>query len=124
MRPAAKPRTIIVVDDQPDFLEFARTRLARDGTLAVIGEATSGAAALELVHRMASNLDGVLLDVEMPGMDGLETARRLRAVAPAVRIILTSASDAPGYATAAARIGAMFLSKRDLSAEAVLDLLD
>ncbi|MBV9545864.1 MAG: response regulator transcription factor [Chloroflexi bacterium] len=117
-------RTLIVVDDQPDFLKIARSRLTRDETLEVIAEATSGEAALDLVPQLQPTPDGVLLDVEMPGLDGFETARRLRALAPELRIILTSASDTSHYGVAAGRIGAAFLPKRSLSAEAVLHLLD
>ncbi|HEY1296431.1 MAG TPA: response regulator [Chloroflexota bacterium] len=119
-----RPRTIVVVDDQAEFLQIARTRLSRDACLEVIGEATSGEAALDLVLRLEPGPDGVLLDVEMPGLDGFETARRLRSVAPEVRIILTSASTAAGYGAVAGRIGAAFLPKNSLSATAVLDLLD
>jgi DNA-binding NarL/FixJ family response regulator len=64
------------------------------------------------------------VDVEMPGLDGFETARRLHAVAPGVRIILTSASSTSGYCAAASGIGAAFLAKRHLTAAAVLRLLD
>jgi DNA-binding NarL/FixJ family response regulator len=117
-------RTLIVVDDQADFLQIARARLTRGQVLDVIAEATSGEAALDLVPRLEPGPDGVLLDVEMPGLDGFETARRLRALAPELRIILTSASDSARYGVAAGRIGAAFLPKRRLSAEAVLHLLD
>jgi DNA-binding NarL/FixJ family response regulator len=118
------PRTLVVVDDQTEFLEIARTRLSRDAALQVIGEATTGEAALELLRTLSPAPDGVLLDVEMPGIDGFETARRLRTLAPSVRVILTSASDTPRYGAAASRVGAVFLPKRRLSAEAVLHLLD
>jgi len=117
-------RTLVVVDDQPDFLQFVRTRLTRNPSLSVVGEASSGQAALDLVPCLAPSPDGVLLDIEMPGLDGFETARRLRVLAPSVRIILTSASDSAGYGTAAGRIGAVFLAKRNLSPNAVLHLLD
>jgi DNA-binding NarL/FixJ family response regulator len=117
-------RTIVVVDDQVEFLQFARGRLTTGAELEIIGEATSGPAALDLVARLSPTPDGVLLDVEMPGLDGLEVARRLRAVAPGVRVILTSASDGPGYSAVASKLGAAFLPKRNLSAEAVLHLLD
>jgi DNA-binding NarL/FixJ family response regulator len=117
-------RRLVVVDDQPDFLDLIRTRLTRDRTLEVVGEAASGEAALDLISSLIPAPGGILVDVEMPGIDGFETARRLRTVAPTVRIILTSASDSSGYDRAAVRIGALFLSKRNLSANAVLHLLD
>ena len=113
-----------MVDDQPDFLQLMRTRLTRDQTIEVIGEAASGEAALELLESLAQPPDAILLDVEMPGLDGFQTARRLRTLRPTVRIILTSASDTPRYAAAAVRVGAVFLPKRNLSAHAVLHLLD
>jgi CheY-like chemotaxis protein len=64
-----------------------------------------------------------LLDIEMPGLDGFETARRLRALEPNARIILIGASDNSRYRAAAVSIGAVFLAKRNLSAEPTLRLL-
>ena len=115
--------TIVLVDDQLEFLQFARGRLTRDAALEVVGEATSGQAALSLLEELQPDPDVVLVDVEMPGLDGFETARRLRALAPRARVILTSASASAQYGTAAVGIGAVFLPKRELSAQAVLDLL-
>jgi CheY-like chemotaxis protein len=122
--PSKRLRTIVVVDDQTEFLRIARARLSRDTFLEIVGEATSGEAALDLMTRLAPEPDGILLDVEMPGLDGFETARRLRTLAPEVRVILTSASVAAGYGAVATRMGAAFLPKNRLSAEAVLNLLD
>jgi DNA-binding NarL/FixJ family response regulator len=115
--------TVVLVDDQLEFLQFARLRLTRGSALDVVGEATSGEAALALVSQLQPAPDVVLLDVEMPGLDGLETARRLRLLKPEVRVILTSASTSAQYAPAAVGVGAVFLPKRDLSAQAILDLL-
>jgi len=118
------PRTLVLVDDQPEFLELARARLSRDPALRVVAEATSGQAALDLLPSLENPPAAILLDVEMPGLDGFETAKRLKALAPAIRIILTSASESRGYSAAAVGLGASFLSKRDLSVEAVLRMLD
>lgn len=117
-------RKIVLVDDQSDFLTLIRGRLSRSASLEVVAEATSGEAALALVPDLEPAPDVVLLDVEMPGLDGFETARRLRAIAPCVRIILTSASDSLHYGRAALGLGAAFLPKRSLSAETILQLLD
>jgi CheY-like chemotaxis protein len=116
--------TVVLVDDQSEFLELARGRLTRGAALEVVGEATSGQAALDLVEQLTPGPDLVLLDVEMPGLDGFETARRLRKLAPGVRVILTSASDSAQYGAAAVGVGAVFLPKKNLTAQAILDLLD
>ena len=121
---AAKKRTIVLVDDQSDFLIFLRGRLEQSTSLDIVGEATSGEAALALIPELRPEPDGVLLDVEMPGLDGFETARRMRAVAPGVRVILTSASNSLHYGRAAVGLGAAFVPKRSLSVEAILQLLD
>lgn len=118
------PRRMVLVDDQVEFLELARGRLTRGDVLKVVGEATSGEAALALMAQLEPSPEAILIDVEMPGLDGFETARRLRTLAPSVRIILTSASDNTRYSTAAIGLGAAFLPKRSLSAEAILRLLD
>jgi DNA-binding NarL/FixJ family response regulator len=120
---SSKPPTVVLVDDQVAFLAAARARLTRGASFEVIGEATSGQAALELVVQLIPGPDVILLDVEMPGLDGFETARRLRTLAPGVQVILTSASTSRHYGAAAVGVGATFLPKRSLSAEAVLHLL-
>jgi two-component system nitrate/nitrite response regulator NarL len=115
---------LVLVDDQTEFLELTRTRLTQGAVFEVVGEATSGDAALALIVELEPAPDAVLLDIEMPGLDGFETARRMRTLAPNVRIILISASDNSRYRAAAEGIGAAFLAKRSLSAEAILRLLD
>jgi CheY-like chemotaxis protein len=116
--------TVVLVDDQAEFLLLARGLLARGAAFEVVGDATSGEAALALIGRLSPQPDVALIDVEMPGLDGFETARRLRVLAPTVRIILSSASNSAHYAAAALGVGAVFLPKRSLSARAVLDLLE
>ncbi len=68
-------RHVLVVDDEPDIREIARLALEQLAGW-VVTEASSGAQALELAA--SEHPDAVLLDVMMPGMDGPETARRLR----------------------------------------------
>jgi DNA-binding NarL/FixJ family response regulator len=122
--PAHPPRTLVLVDDQQEFLDIARARLTRGHELEVVGEATSGQAALDLLTQLSPAPEAVLLDVDMPGLDGFETARRLHSLMPALRIILTSASDRNRYFVFAVAIGAVFLAKRNLTPEAILRLLD
>jgi two-component system, NarL family, invasion response regulator UvrY len=80
--------TVLVVDDQPIFLRAARELIAATPGFEVVGEATSGRDALEMANRVRPDL--VLLDVRMPGMDGIETARRLAEVAPDAFVVLIS----------------------------------
>lgn len=117
-------RTVVLVDDQSEFLSLMRGRLSRSAALDVVGEATSGEAALALLPALNQVPDVVLVDVEMPGLDGFETVRRMRSLVPAARLILTSASDNSHYSRAADSVGAAFVPKRSLSAEAILQLLD
>ena len=73
---------ILIVDDHP-LTRDALASLLGAGGFDVVGEAADGAAALELAHSLQPDL--VLLDLSMPGLDGLSALPRLRAAAPGAR---------------------------------------
>lgn len=87
------PVTVLTVDDQAVFLRAAAKLIAACPGFELIGEATSGPEALELAAALRPDL--VLLDVRMPGMDGVETAVRLTASDPQVAIVLISLEEIP-----------------------------
>ncbi len=81
--------TILVVDDEPRMVRFVKMNLDLEGYITL--EANTGIQALEKVRD--HNPDLVLLDVEMPGMDGFETLKRLRQISDSSVIMLTVRSD-------------------------------
>jgi DNA-binding NarL/FixJ family response regulator len=94
-----RPVRVLVVDDQPVFLRAARELIAAVPGFDEVGEATSGPEALGKAASLRPDL--VLLDVRMPGMDGIETARLLADVAPDAFVVLISleATVDPGGGT-------------------------
>ncbi len=87
---STQPRiTILVVDDEPRMVRFVKMNLDLEGYFTL--EANNGIVALEKVRDF--NPDLVLLDVEMPGMDGFETLKRLRQISDTSVIMLTVRSD-------------------------------
>lgn len=82
---------VLIVDDEPPARERLRSLLAEIGDVEVAGEAASGSDALSRVEDLAP--DVVLLDVRMPGMDGLEAARHLNVLEEPPAVIFTTAYD-------------------------------
>lgn len=82
---------VLVVDDQAPFRRVALDVIEATPGFEAVGEAASGAEALELVGEVSPEL--VLMDVRMPVMDGLETARHLSAAHPEAVIVLISIDD-------------------------------
>lgn len=80
--------TLLIVDDDPTILSLCRQILRLGGHTVV--EASGGDAALRLPQLAANSIDLALLDVVMPGMNGIELAGRLRAAYPNVPIVLMS----------------------------------
>jgi DNA-binding NarL/FixJ family response regulator len=116
----ARPVTVLAVDDQAIFLRAARELIAATPGFAQVGEAESGAEALELATELRPDL--VLLDVRMPGMDGIETAQRLMECHPDAVVVLISLDDVPIEASPDGFGVAAHLRKQDLSTRALLDL--
>jgi DNA-binding NarL/FixJ family response regulator len=98
------PPTIraMLVDDHALVREGIRQILDKEPDITVIGEAERGDLALELLDSLQP--DVVLLDVRMPGMNGIETTRRIRAAFPKIRILILSAHA--DFAVEAFRAGA------------------
>jgi len=115
-------RTIVVVDDHPTFRATARVLLEAEG-FDVIGEAEDGASALEQIAALRPEV--VLLDVQLPDIDGFEVAARLQRNGERSQIVLTSSRDAADFGTLVERSGARgFVPKDELSGAAIAALLD
>ncbi|MFZ0552072.1 MAG: response regulator, partial [Steroidobacteraceae bacterium] len=82
---------VLIVDDEPPARERLRSLLAEIGDAAIVGEAGSGIEALSQAATLAP--DVVLLDVRMPGMDGIEAARHLSTLEEPPAVIFTTAYD-------------------------------
>ena len=80
---------IVLADDHKMILAALRSLLEKEIDIAVVGEAGDGAALLELVERTAPDI--AVVDVGMPGMNGIEATRRLLAARPVLKVIALSA---------------------------------
>ena len=114
--------SLLIVDDLPEFRSFARELLSADG-FEVAGEAEDGESAVAAAETL--HPDVVLLDVQLPGIDGFEVARRLAALANPPRVVLTSSRQARDYGSKLAGSPVLgFIPKQDLSGEALHALVD
>src|SRR5215207_7983466 len=104
---------VLTVDDHPPFRDAARAVITATPGFEALAEVTSGEDALALLDRLRP--DVVLLDISLPGIDGLETSRLLTAARPAPLVILISADDDPVLRDSARDYGAVGLvSKQEL----------
>lgn len=95
---------VVIVDDQTLFAETLRTALDADPGIEVVGVLSCGPALLDLVRASAgTTVDVALVDVDMPGMTGIETARALRSIpqADGVRVLMLTVFTSPGIVRAA-----------------------
>jgi DNA-binding NarL/FixJ family response regulator len=101
---------VLTVDDQATFRRVAREVIDATPGFDSVGEAASGEEALTAVPRLGPQL--VLLDVRMPGIDGIEVARRLRASHPDTVLVLVSIEDPIDIPSAAELAGSVPLVRK------------
>ena len=113
--------TVLIVDDHPSFRTTARLLLQSEG-YTVVGEAETGTSAVRKAAELKPDL--VVLDVNLPDIDGFEVAARITAAADAPAVVLVSSRDAADFGPLVARSGAKgFIPKADLSGDAVKELI-
>lgn len=98
-------KTVVLADDHPIVRQGLRTLLEQDAHCQVVGEATDGLTAVELITRLQPNI--AILDVQMPDLDGLEVARRVASGSPDTRVIMLSMHSDEPYVRDALRHGAL-----------------
>jgi DNA-binding NarL/FixJ family response regulator len=114
--------TVLIVDDHATFRASARLLLESEG-FEVVGEAEDGGSALEKTATLAPDL--ILLDVQLPDIDGFEVASRVSHGASRPAVILVSSRDGRDFGPLVRACGARgFVAKADLSGERVRALLD
>lgn len=115
------PRRVLIIDDNTDFRIAARQLLERHGFV-VVAEAETGISGIEQAKDHRPDL--VLLDVQLPDMDGFEVAERLARLDVPVEVILTSSLDGTDFGGLVACSSALgFVPKAELSASAIEALL-
>ena len=113
--------TVLIVDDHADFRVSASALLEAEG-FAVVGEAADGAAAIAEVARLRPEV--VLLDIQLPDVDGLNVAERLAAAPDPPVIVLISSREAAAYGPRLQAAPARgFIPKRELSGAALTALV-
>ena len=113
--------TILIVDDHPSFRASARVVLESDG-FDVVGEAADGASAITECCRLRPQV--VLLDVQLPDIDGFDVAARLTGNENSPVVILVSSRDSSDFGPLVTTSGACgFVPKAELSGERVQELL-
>ncbi|MDQ6878753.1 MAG: response regulator transcription factor [Candidatus Dormibacteraeota bacterium] len=115
------PKRVLIVDDHQSFRGLAR-RLVEEVGLDVVGEASSGAQALLEERRLRP--DVVLLDIQLPDLDGFAVATSLSSLPAPPTVVLVSTREASDYGPRVRGCGALgFISKAELSAASLAAML-
>ncbi len=110
---------ILLVDDHPMMRRGVRDLLELEDDLEVVAEAGNGEDAIKLAQQTEPDL--ILMDLNMPGIDGLETTRRMRDVHIDARIVMFTVSDEQSHVLEALRNGADGYLLKDMDAEQLIE---
>jgi two-component system, NarL family, response regulator LiaR len=117
----SEPITVLVVDDHRMFAEAMELLLGGREGIEIIETVGTGEEAVESVKRRPPNV--VLMDIDLPGIDGIETTRRIRTEAPDAQVIVITAFQEPGTIASAIQAGASGYVPKTKAADELLDVI-
>ncbi len=112
---------VLIVDDHPMVRRGLRSLLSSYQDIQIVGEAEDGASAVEAAVALSPEI--VLLDIQLPGADGVEVARQLARVAPTTKVIALTAYDDDKYVSNALRAGVFAYLLKSTSDEQVIEVV-
>jgi DNA-binding NarL/FixJ family response regulator len=112
---------VMIVDDHPVFRQGLRNLLSMHDDLCIVGEATDGPEAIEQAQELLP--DVVLMDINLPTLNGLQATRRLKALHPEINVIMLTAYDDEEQVYHAVRAGASAYHAKDVSPERLVDVI-
>ena len=113
----------MLVEDDDGFRRTLAGLLVSKFPSVLLDEAVNGTEAMDKVESFSPDL--IFMDIKLPGQNGLEVTRRIKALHPEIRVIILTSYDFPEYREAARASGAYcFLSKGSSSAEEIQDLVE
>lgn len=119
---APTARTRVIIADDHEFTRVGmRTMLEGEPDIELVGEAVNGAEAVALCEQLQPDL--ALLDIRMPGMDGIEATRRIKTVCPQTRVMIVTMHESPDYLVEALRAGIVGYVLKDSSRRTFLGAL-
>ncbi len=115
--------SVVIADDQRLFAEALEAILSTDARISVVGRAADGRAAVDLAREHQP--DVILMDLELPVMDGIEAAEKIRDVVPGTRVIvLTGSAAAQDVSRARSAGAAAYVTKDQIAGDLEREILD
>lgn len=113
--------SLLIVDDHEVVRSGIRSYLEKISDFHVVGEASSGEEALSMVGELIPDI--VLLDLIMPGTDGIETTRRIRQISPRTKVVVLTSYHEDAHIFPALKAGAISYILKDMKMDKVVDVL-
>jgi DNA-binding NarL/FixJ family response regulator len=112
---------VLIVDDHPVFCQGLRNILAVHEDLSIVGEVADGAEAVRVAQRLQP--DVVLMDINLPSLNGIQATRELKSAAPDINVVMLTAYDDAEQIYHAIRAGASAYHAKDVRPERLVDVI-